>query len=916
MASENKKTIFLTVIRADIVKNLLFNDFFKFLAEKYRIVILTPLFNDPEFKNKFGQFAIAPLHLKVFSPFKQKMEKFFVALNKALIYNPTIDLRSRYGLMLRSRSRFKGLKVFFQKQILGRFFSRPTCRNLVKKIDRWFLTPKIYDELIKEHRPDLVFVTSVGSDEEIALLRNCKKFGVKSVAMAKSWDNASKFGFREKADKAIVWSEYMKEEFLRFQDYSARDIKVVGVPQFDYYQNLPLPGREEFFQQWGLDLNRKTIFFGSEGPVCPDDPYVVKVLKKAIESGQLSNCQVIIRPHFSYKNDRERFLPLVDKKLVFIEDQPATSAFKDGTELSLAGAISLAAQIKYGDIHITSASTLVLDIIAGGHYPILYNFDQDKNAPFKDSVKRLYGALWFKEIFKMGLDNLANSGEELIEKIKLVLASPNFKMGERQAVVARFCHQLDGQSGRRLFNFIDEYLLGGGPQTIFITISQAILVRNILRSEVLARLKDNYQVVVYLTGEEIPQYLKDEFNHPNVKLLPLPEDRFKASRLYRRFTKFNSYLLLNKTTKRSFIYSRHYLNKSKLTCYGHLFLLHFLSRLPLIKKLSRFLEEKVFYENSLLVKEQFDHYWPALVFATSITSKIDRIFIKEAKRRQIKTLAMTKSWDIATRTFLSLLPDYFVVQNEILKQELIKNQGFRSAEKIFVTGFPQFDWYAKPELIRTKAEHFQKMGLDPDRHLIFFGSSGRWSLQDYQVAEQIHQWILNNELILPCQLIIRPHFTNVKDSPLRQFKGKEKVVYDESFNISQFFSDNWDPTLPETVDFVNTLKHSAVVINVFSTLALDAACLDRPIINVLFGSMYRGGQDVTMIPAEHYQWVIDTDGTTIVKSAAELKKAINDYLLDQQIKNQGREKIRKNLCYQVDGRCSQRLVAAIDKILI
>jgi len=460
MNNENQKTIFITVIRAEIVRNLLLSGFLDLLKEKYKIVILTPLFDDPEFKEKFSQYELAPLYKNKNSWLKKKLEKSFVAFHKSLIYNPTIEVRMRYGLMLKANDTpLKKIKYLSQKYVLGKFFSYRIFRKLAKSIDRALLSNNIYNEVIDKYNPELVFISSIGSDEEITLLRNCKKRGVRSVAMAKSWDNASKFGFREMADKLMVWSEYMKEEAVNFQDYDEKDIKVVGIPQFDYYKNLELPTKDDFFDKFGLDKNKKTIFFGSEGPVCPDDPYIVGLLKEKIESGTLNNYQVIIRPHFGYKNDPERFFHLVDNKNIFIEKRPPVSKFKDGTELSLDGTINLISEIKYSDVHITSASTLVLDIVAGGRYPILYNFDKNPNAQMKDSVKRLYTTLWFEEIAKIGLDNFVNNEEELINKIKASVDNPQIKESEREEIIRRFCYRVDGNTSKRLFKFIDEELM-------------------------------------------------------------------------------------------------------------------------------------------------------------------------------------------------------------------------------------------------------------------------------------------------------------------------------------------------------------------------------------------------------------------------------------------------------------------------
>lgn len=453
-----KKTIFITINRAIIVRNILLNSAFSDFAKKYRIVFITPQKNHDELRQKFPEFEIETLFERSLTPFRQWLEQLFISLHKSLIYNPTIQIRSEYGILARKPVRFKWLRNKIEKYIFGRFLSHAPIRNFFKKIDAAIFSTNKYDSLIAQYQPDLVFITAMGADDEIAFLRNCKKQGVKSVGMAMSWDNLSKFGLREKTDYFMVWSQYMKEEALHFQDYAAHQLEIVGIPQFDEYRAEPIMTREEFYTKFHLDPKKKTLFFGSEGPVCPDDPYIVSFLKEKIIDGTLSGYQILVRPHFSYPMDLSRFEPLKDE-IVAIDTYFETSHFKDGTALSLSMIRNLIAEIRYCDVHVTSTSTLVLDILAGGKLPLLYNFDKEKNTPMKDSIKRLYKTLWFREIFKFDLNNTADNEEELVQKINEFSTRPDQYIEKRNAMVARFCYRLDGKSGERLFKKLSEYII-------------------------------------------------------------------------------------------------------------------------------------------------------------------------------------------------------------------------------------------------------------------------------------------------------------------------------------------------------------------------------------------------------------------------------------------------------------------------
>ncbi len=455
---ENKKTIFMTIGRGMTARDLLLNDFAKILGSKYRVVILTPGYLDKEFLEKFSSFIIEPLYQRPLSPVKRRIEGIFIALHKSLIYNPTVDIRSRYDfLSVHSPVKFKNFRYFIQKYIFGKFFQRNLIRNFLKKLDALIFPCRLYDKMIKRYNPELVFITSIADDNETALLRNCKHLGIKSVAMPKSWDESSNYGYREKTDKIIVWSEYIKEEILKFQAYKESQIAVIGIPQFDYYKNIKLPSHEEFCGKFGLDPSKKIIFYGSEGPFSGKD-HIAPFLKKKIEGGILENHQILIRPHFSYKSDEERFLDSIDNKIVFMDRFHRPSDFKDRTELSLEPVINLMCEIKYSDAAIIGPSTLFLDALANGKNAILYSFDERENTPLGESIKRFYEALWFKEILKLGAFALARNKEELLEKIKAIEENPKINESERNLMIERFCYKIDGQSGRRLFEVLDKSL--------------------------------------------------------------------------------------------------------------------------------------------------------------------------------------------------------------------------------------------------------------------------------------------------------------------------------------------------------------------------------------------------------------------------------------------------------------------------
>lgn len=462
-------------------------------------------------------------------------------------------------------------------------------------------------------------------------------------------------------------------------------------------------------------------------------------------------------------------------------------------------------------------------------------------------------------------------------------------------------------------------------KTIFIVITRSFITRNILRSGTLERLKKaGHRIVVFFDTHEIPEYTRKEFEDAQVKLAPL---HVSVGRMQKLLTKLGRYLLCSKSTK---VIIYHGINskerrkyrdgfqpeRSRVTSWLRYTIARVLSSIMPIKKLYRFLENTLFPEKNPRIRHYFNIYKPDLVFATSVVSSLDIAIMKEARRRNIPTAAIPKTWDNVTNLYYRFVPDYFIVYSQILLDETVRYQDIPK-EKIQITGMPQFDWYKRPEIIKSRAEHLRDKGLDPDLPLLFFGSSGIWSGNDNQIASTIYRWVKNNELAKPCQLLVRPHFSNCTDDVFEQLRGKERVVVD-TYRITNFLIDSWDPSVKETIDFTNSVRHCDIMINLASSLALDAACADRPVINIGFGCAFQGGKDITSVGhygTDHYGWVLDTKATLVANSTEELKDCINAYLLHPELKSKEREALREKLCYGVDGKSSERLAVAINKIL-
>jgi hypothetical protein len=457
-------------------------------------------------------------------------------------------------------------------------------------------------------------------------------------------------------------------------------------------------------------------------------------------------------------------------------------------------------------------------------------------------------------------------------------------------------------------------------KTIFIIITRSFIVRNILRSGTLEELeRAGCRVVIFintLKGKEIPKYLIEEFKNDNVifeKIDSPTVDGF-TSRVYQIFVRWTSLLVYSPSTW-SYIRAGNLNNRKRLFFWKYVekFIFSTLAKFDWLKIATRWLEKYVF--TSSIYSKYFDKYRPDIVFSTSIIASVDVAFMKEASRRGIKTVGMTKGWDHASRVLYRFIPDKIIIQNFTMKEYLIKYQRIRSSI-IEVCGFPQFDWYTRKDLLLSRKDFFKLIGLNPEKRLIFFGSEGAWSPNDDKTVEILAKFV-NTPGVLsqPAGLLVRPHFSDIKTNRYDRFCNSDDVKIDKHVTYTDALPCNWDPGFNEIKYFVNLLHHCDVLVNIASTLTLDACCFNKPIVSVAFGVLYnlRDKKDVTGIyyDMDHYQDVIKTGGVDVVASEGQLLDSINNYLVRPGDKSTERKVLLDKLCFKVDGQSAKRVADAV-----
>lgn len=450
------------------------------------------------------------------------------------------------------------------------------------------------------------------------------------------------------------------------------------------------------------------------------------------------------------------------------------------------------------------------------------------------------------------------------------------------------------------------------PKTIFLIVDSGMAIRNILRTDAYKVLRacSNLRIVIFSPLDDAD--FKQEAGGENVVFEPLR--KWKAGPLVKTLRSLRKDVWSEKHDLTRFREKR----SSGKGALGRAFVYGLLSRDRSENRIDRAVEKLERLEARFtprLGTEPLDKYQPDLVLYSTVYSKDLDIEIG-AHQRGIKTCAYVVSWDNpTTKGPFPFRPDRAIVWNEIMRDELVAYHGF-NPEQVFVSGPPQFDIYAQKAALLSREDFFRKWKLDPARKLITY-TTGTVSLLpfDHEIVELLYSR-LGTAFKQPCQLLVRLH---PKDDPAlyTKFEGKPDLILQMPGRKGKT-DDSWNPSRGDMLDLAETLAHSDVAVNIASTITIEAACFDIPIVNVAFDGH-------TQLPYEkscrriydfnHYRKIVATGGAPITNNLEETVAQIQRYLDNPRLDAEGRARIVREQCYQFDGHAGERIGRCLADLL-
>jgi hypothetical protein len=473
---------------------------------------------------------------------------------------------------------------------------------------------------------------------------------------------------------------------------------------------------------------------------------------------------------------------------------------------------------------------------------------------------------------------------------------------------------------------------------IFIIADHGLALIYFLQSDIISTLLEGGVEVVLFTNDDARQAIQERFRQPGLTF-----EGLRLEQCERYFRSVNPFLqrclqMLRWTggSKRINVTAmdgNYHLLAIGFSGLGR-FALPFLQIIIWLMRRSRLLRSLIVRTQSHftpnIYADLFEKYQPKLVIARTPGWRMDRYILREAAAQGVRTVAAIVGWDNPSSYNLNGAPiDYITCWSEIQKEELVLGSDWEP-QRVNISGIPAYDGYFLHSWLIPREEYFRQHGLDPQRRLLSYACSFETLHPNFPNMTAIIELVNNDELDEPCQLLIRFHPNHFIAGS--RFEGERKKVTEyvrhmphvhivEPVSLGGGLGHYSGEDMPEKASM---MAWSDVFLTVYSTMVVETAIHDRPIISVTIDTP--GGwnmQDVYSLPLTAigdwptHQRFRESGAGRVATNKEEVRELVNFYLKDPAADSEKQRKFIQDECTFTDGSAGRRtgeyLLSLVDR---
>jgi hypothetical protein len=446
---------------------------------------------------------------------------------------------------------------------------------------------------------------------------------------------------------------------------------------------------------------------------------------------------------------------------------------------------------------------------------------------------------------------------------------------------------------------------------LFISVSLGWVIRNFFQTDIVENLKAHFQVIVLATPKTKRSLDEQGFNH-DITIIEIEVG--EEPLIWKLFRQLKKKIYMEGRQSSTEALWEKYLPRPIYQKIGS----------KIIKSIITICNAQKFYDivdrldlrlnRDTRLSGIFNEYKPVIFFATHATSYFEECLLRNVSNANIPSVLMILSWDhLSSKILLNRGFKSIFVWNELTKDEILRTYPHYRSEQIKVVGIPQYDLYATKPCIAYD-NWCRKYGLDSTRRTILFSTMPQSRHeQQHIILEMLLKTIIEGKRLPPdLQVLIKCH-------PFDDFKGYNELlnrfpvgIHRNSLNTLQSQED-WSPTSFEMEASRDALYFCALNINIFSTLTIEAAYFNKPIVHIAFDPLPIKNR----IPCheyynlDHFKPIVDTGASILAYSCEEMFEAINKFIITPELLAEQRKMLVKKFVGREVGTASKAVTGEL-----
>ena len=271
------------------------------------------------------------------------------------------------------------------------------------------------------------------------------------------------------------------------------------------------------------------------------------------------------------------------------------------------------------------------------------------------------------------------------------------------------------------------------------------------------------------------------------------------------------------------------------------------------------------------------------IFSTSSVVESEWTVLRVMQNLGVPIYAHVLSFDnITSRGYIPI--DYFniyMVWNERMKQELLEFYAI-SPKKIYITGTPQFDYHVNSKYLLSENDTKLKLGVGNVPYIIYCANHYKLTPLEPELFTSIVKSFQQDEVLKYYDIVLRLHPMDQYERWNRVLGKFSNVRINYAWPHAEGVPVSWgEPALEEVTLFSNALRYAKVVLNIASTIAVDAAITDTPSVCIAYHptNTDEGEKYLSYHYSDHYEYITNLGSSPLALNNSELvsliKQSIN-----------------------------------------